>query len=131
VGNQLAQQVMGALDSKSTSSLDSLSSSGDKILEEMKDVEVPEEMVDTHIKAMQFAYYAKNLKDLIQPNADDPLKDIADLSQIKGFISSFTAFIDDAQSKFEKYNIDTEDKTLQKKLKDYGIDESLVQDLMQ
>lgn len=106
--------------SRDTSSLEDLKKSGEKMLEQLKEVEVPEEMVDTHMKAMSYALYSQQLEELIKPNADDPLKDLSNFSKIQSFIDSLSQFSDDIQTKFNEYDVKYDD--VKDKLKDYGID---------
>lgn len=127
--SSMTEEIISALDTRDASALEDLSESGEKIIEEMKNVEVPEDMIETHIKALRFAYCAKELKNYINTDSDDPLKDIANISQIKAFITSFMSFAEDTQSKFAQYDLSLDDEEIQEKLKDYGLDEDLIEEL--
>lgn len=118
--SQISQNIISAMTSRDTSSLEDLKKSGEKMLEQLKEVEVPEEMVDTHMKAMSYALYSQQLEELIKPNADDPLKDLSNFSKIQSFIDSLSQFSDDIQTKFNEYDVKYDD--VKDKLKDYGID---------
>jgi hypothetical protein len=118
--SDMTQKITSAFTSGDASSLDDLNKSGEKIIQQLKEVEIPEEMADTHIKVLQFAYYAKNLEKYIQSNASDPMGDIANLSKVEGFISALASFSDDIGKKFDEYGIKY-DSVLQDKLKGYGI----------
>lgn len=87
----------------------SLSKNGESMLAQIKDVEVPESMVDLHMKALSMAKYAISLKDELvsTQNSTDPLKSIATLSKIQGFMSTTTVFASEFESKLAKYGIDT------------------------
>ncbi|MFA6047421.1 MAG: hypothetical protein WCV59_01735 [Parcubacteria group bacterium] len=122
VVTSIYQTVIQAMEARSTSNLTDLEKSSDKILEQLKLVEVPEEMVDTHIKAMRYTMYAKELSGTLTPNADDPLRDIANFSKMETFVESITSFTTDIQSKFAEYNISYSDADLQAKLKSFGLD---------
>ncbi|HAI73952.1 MAG TPA: hypothetical protein DCS28_03810 [Candidatus Moranbacteria bacterium] len=119
--SDITKTITNALTSRNTAGLQTLMDSQKKITEQLKTVEVPEELVDIHIKALRFALYSENLGKLIQPKADDPLGEIANLSKMEGFISSFSSFASEMESKFAEYGV-TYDETVQKKLKSYGID---------
>lgn len=85
-----------------------LSKNGERMLEQIKEVEVPEAMVDMHLKALQMATYAVLLKDELvatKNNTDDPLKSIAVMSKVESFISMAIPFIDEFQGKLAKYGI--------------------------
>lgn len=67
--------------------LEDLSKSGKKILEEIKDIEVPESMLDIHAKAIKMAKYSMQLKDEVKGDTEeDPLGKISSLSKVQGFL---------------------------------------------
>lgn len=67
--------------------LDDLAKSGKKILDETKDIEVPEGMLDVHVKALKMAQYSIQLKDEVKGgSAEDPFGKIASLSKVQGFL---------------------------------------------
>jgi len=115
------KNITQAIEARSVSELDDLEKSGDKILEQLKEVSVPEEMVDTHIKAMQYAMYAKELGKTLTPNPDDPLKEIANFSKMQTYVESLQDFTSDIQEKFTEYEI-TYDDDLRDRLKNVGLD---------
>lgn len=117
----ISSEISTAITSRNPKVLEDLNKSGDKMIEQLKLVEVPEDLVDIHIKAMQYALYARNLEQYIAPNSSDPLKDISNFSQIQGLITSLMSFSEEAQNKFNEYGISYDD-TIKDKLKDYGID---------
>ncbi len=117
----MTKTITTALASRNTARLQTLMDSQKKIAEQLKTVEVPEDLVDIHIKALRFALYSENLGKLIQPKADDPLGEIANLSKLEGFLSSFSEFATEAGAKFAEYGV-VYDETVQKKLKSFGID---------
>lgn len=86
-------------------SLEDLSKRGEKMLGELKDVEVPEKMVDIHVKALQMAKYAMQLKGELKPTDSDPLGQIAVLSKAQGFFGSVTGFATEVQKKLADYGI--------------------------
>ena len=107
--NELSNQILFAITNNDSESLEDLSKSGENILEQMRKVEVPEELVDTHIKALRFAYYALTLKDDLKSNPDDPLSDIANLSKIQGFVETLMSFSTDVETKFSEYGLNYND----------------------
>lgn len=87
-----------------------LSKNGERMLEQVKEVEVPESMVDMHLKALQMAKYAVSLKDELvatKNNTDDPLKNIATLSKIQGFLNVSSVFASEFGAKLTSYGITT------------------------
>lgn len=121
VSADISQEIINALSTQDMSSLSELSESGERMLDQLKDVEVPEELVDIHLKALAYAQYAKGLETSIQPNADDPVSSMVQLSKVEGLISSLMGFADDVQQKFSEYDL-TFDSDLNEKIKDMGID---------
>lgn len=119
--SSMTKTITNALASRNTAGLQVFLDSQKKITEQLKTVEVPEDLVDIHIKALRFALYSENLEKLIQPKADDPLGEIANLSKMENFLSLFSEFAAEAGSKFAEYGV-VYDETVQKKLKSYGID---------
>lgn len=125
--SQTTQQILSSLSSQDPAALNSLSKSGEAILGQLQEVEVPEDLVDLHIKAMQYATYAKDLKDSIKSNPDDPMADIVNYSKIGAFVQSLSAFATDAQSKLNEYDVSYED--IQNRVKGLGIDLPNIDDL--
>ena len=117
------QQILSSFDTGSSENLNNLAESGEKIYEQLKEVEVPEDMVDTHMKALQYAIYAQNLKNLIQIDPTDPLANLANYSKIGSFVSSLSGFYDEITTELEEYGIEPED--FQNKLEDQGINSSI------
>lgn len=113
--------IIGSLNSRNSSSLDKLSQISEKSLEQLKEVEVPEELVDLHIKALRFALYAENLKSSIDSPEDDPLKDIVNLSKVQAFVGNLMDFSTEAEQKFEEYGVEY-DETAKNVLKKYGVE---------
>ena len=75
------------------------------ILRDTKDIEVPEKMLDVHIKALKMAKYAKELKGELKPNQSDPLGQIAVLSKIQGFLGVVQSFSSEIHQKLGEYEI--------------------------
>jgi hypothetical protein len=66
-----------------------LSQTGEKTLDQLKYIEVPEEMVPLHTKGMVFAKYAMQLKDSVAPDPEDPLGEIVNLQKSKVWRNHF------------------------------------------
>lgn len=88
--------------------INQLSEQGEKMLGELKEVEVPEKMLDVHVKALKMAKYAMQLKEELRPsqNERDPLGQIAVLSKIQGLIGSAIGLIDEVQQKLVDYGVE-------------------------
>lgn len=131
---QTTQTITLSIINHDSSRLETLSNSGQKMLEQLKEIEVPEEIVETHKKIMQYAMYSQTLKECVKSTPDDPVKDIVNLSKIQSFISSLSQFSNDIETKFTEYDI-SYDETIKNKLKSMGInppdiDESALSNLV-
>ncbi|GEM_PF-297177 len=115
-----AEQLIAAISTQNPAAMEGISKSGATILGQLKEVEVPADLVDLHIKALQYAMYAQGLKDLIKPNAEDPLSTVVNFSQIGSFIQSLSSFFNDAQTKMAQYDVSYED--IQAKMKGFGVE---------
>jgi len=120
VVNNFSQTVIAAVSSGNSSSLSELAKSGEKILEQMKEMEVPEDLVELHLQALNFAQYASLLENDLNAKKDDPLGDIARLSKIQSFIGAVSNFSLQVEAKFLEYGI-TYDESIKEKLKEAGL----------
>lgn len=118
-------RITQALSSRNASRVSGLKSSGEKIFEQAKAVEVPEELIDIHISALTFARSSIEMEKYIPANSADPIKDIQNLSQIEGLISSLMSFSYQIEEKMGEYGV-SYDGDLMKKMEDMGI-ESILQ----
>ncbi|MBP9697637.1 MAG: hypothetical protein KBD65_00355 [Candidatus Moranbacteria bacterium] len=104
----LGVDSLTAMASGNNKYLEGLSEKGEKTLNEIKDVEVPEEMLSIHVKAIQLEKYSMTLKDeggKIGESAIDPLGQIASFSKIQGFLGVVRDFYQEISEKLGKYNI--------------------------
>ncbi len=124
---QVVQQIISSLSTQNSSSLNSLSTSGETILKQLGEMEVPEDLVDLHIKAMQYATYSASLKDMVNTDQTDPLASVVNFSKIGAFVQSLSSFSSDAQSKLDEYDVDYSD--IQDKVKSLGVELPNIEDL--
>lgn len=120
LASEMGDSFVSALTSGDSSALNKLGSSGEKMMEQMKALEVPEELADLHIKGLRFAAYAITLKDGLSAKNTDPLANVANLSKIQGFLGEFMNFMITGEAKMAEYGLETND-LLDSKLKDAGI----------
>lgn len=102
----LSDDSISALLSGNMEHINMLSERGEKMLLELKEITVPEQMLDVHIKALQMAEYAIQLKSKLKPSQDDPLGQIAVLSQVQGLFGSVTVLMDEVHEKLVGYGIE-------------------------
>ena len=86
--------------------IDDLGKTGQKILDETNDIEVPENMLGIHAQALKMAKYAIQLKDTVKSgNVDDPLGKIASLSKVQGFLGVTMDFSTEIYQKLSELGI--------------------------
>ncbi|HEX7586286.1 MAG TPA: thrombospondin type 3 repeat-containing protein [Patescibacteria group bacterium] len=105
ITTSLTQQISSALTSRDPKVLNDLSQIGEKTLDQLKYIEVPEEMVPLHTQGLMFSKYAIQLKDSIAPNPEDPLGEIVNFSKMQGLAESFLGFGLELQNKASQYGI--------------------------
>ncbi|MEI6650593.1 MAG: hypothetical protein WCL23_04150 [Candidatus Moraniibacteriota bacterium] len=104
--NDLVSMVTSALSLGSLSQLDSLVENANKTLDQIKEVEVPEVMLDVHVKALKLAMYAAQLHDTAPSTMnEDPMQSIRSLSYMQGLLNVTSSFAIDVQKKLSEYGI--------------------------
>lgn len=101
----LTKDSAAELASGNANLMNQLSKHGGKIMEELKDIEVPEKMLDTHIKALKIAKYSTKLKEELGTAQDDPIKQIAVLAKVQGLLINVTEFMNEINKKLTDYGI--------------------------
>jgi hypothetical protein len=105
VMNSMVQKMISAFAIRDAKQLDDMSASGEKMMEQMKNIEVPEEMIDIHIQALTFAKYAEDMKDYINPDPADPISDIQNLTKVSGLVSNSAELFTQIEDKFNEYDL--------------------------
>ncbi len=88
--------------------LDTIEERGKKALDEVSNVEVPESMIDTHVKTIKMLTFASNLKQSIKVTTrpDDPLGQMYMFSKAQGFLMSLGGFMQETQGKLSDIGIE-------------------------
>lgn len=109
ISGSMVSEIISAVSLGDYSKMEELSDDGDRMLEQVRDVEVPEVMLDVHEKALRLAMYAADLKDnvAIEDSSDDPLGAIRSLSYAQGLLNVSLELVSDAQVKLVEYGVDT------------------------
>lgn len=108
MAQSLVNEAVTSMSSGSFAKVQSLAENGDKMLKEISDIEVPEQMLDVHVKALKLAKYALQLKSEVAASSqDDPLKTIKSLSNTQGFLNVTLSFVTDIQSKLSEYEVES------------------------
>lgn len=121
ISSSITGTITSAVSSRNPEQLKKLEDSEHRILEQMKDIAVPEDLVDFHIKTIRAVRYSQELNKLLVPNANDPLMDITNLAKISGFNTYLLEFSEEMTEKFDSYGL-TYDDSFQEKLTSYGVD---------
>lgn len=101
------QMILGLL-SGNYAYLDTIEERGRKALDEISGVEVPEGMVDTHVKTLKILTFASNLKQSIKASVspEDPLGQMYMFSKVQGFLMSLGGFIQETQGKLTSIGVE-------------------------
>lgn len=75
-------------------------------LSNVKEIEVPENMVSTHVKALQLAVFSVGLSDAFGSAGEDPMAQISLLAQVQGLLGFASGLAADIQAEFKKLEID-------------------------
>ncbi len=105
LASSISSESLTALTTGNLSYINQLAEKGEKILNETRDIEVPETMLDTHVKALRIATYAVNLKDSSASVQNDPLGQIALLSKTQGLIGAASSLGEEIQGRLSGYGI--------------------------
>lgn len=116
----ISSDVSSAISSRNPKDLEEMIANEQKIIDQLKDLPVPEDVVDLHIKSLRIAKHTQTLKDSISVHPEDPVFDLANLSKLYGFISYLSSFSNDISAKINEYGL-TYDDSMKKKLDSYGI----------
>jgi hypothetical protein len=79
--------LLTSLSFSDTSYFNDLADKGKLISEQLKEVEVPESLLDIHMQGMQLANYAIGLKETKMVNTEDPISSMVNLSKIQNVLT--------------------------------------------
>ncbi len=101
---------------------DKLEGKTQKVLEEIKDVKVPEEFQEIHVKILNALNYGLSLKGSLVRDANDPVLNLVNFSKINTFFESFISLSKEFRVKSNQYELDN--NLVKEKLEKMGIDTS-------
>lgn len=84
---------------------DGIAEKGDSFMAQIRDVEVPENLLDKHIKGLQLGNYAISMKDKVKPDMTDPIASIKSLSKVQGAIGLAMDYSMEISSELTKLGI--------------------------
>jgi hypothetical protein len=117
----LFKNIATAITAQDFSSVEALGKNAEKTLGQMKNIEVPFELVDLHIKGLQFVQYSVLLQSsIISEESDDPVGYISNLAKLSGLAEAFEGFVDETQKKLDEYGFEYDD-SVKEELQKLGI----------
>lgn len=84
-----------------------LSKKGETIMEQMKEIEVPESMLNYHKEALQIAKYAISLRDTVEIDMSDPMGSLVSLSGVESLMVMTSDFIEKLENERDDYQDET------------------------
>jgi hypothetical protein len=118
--SSVQSKLVRAINSRDSSELDDLDKSNTIISKQLREVEVPAELADTHIQALRLMEYSKSLKGCVNPIGNDPIGDVANLARIQNFSNEVSIFSEEISQKLKDYGIAYDDD-MKKRLKTQGV----------
>lgn len=106
IASGLLASVTSSLEMGNQKYLTDLAEKGNGVLKELNDVAVPENMLDSHIKAIQLFQYASTLPTEMKSYDKDPLANMVVLSKIQGLLGYITSFVKQVDSNMKEIGID-------------------------
>lgn len=82
-----------------------LANRGTASLEQLKEVQVPEQLKDLHKRGLQLLTYATSLKDTAKPKKDDPIFNILNMSKAQSLLSLGTEFTTEVDTQLKNLGI--------------------------
>lgn len=113
-------QIISAISTGNTDSIKEFAENSEKIIEQMKEVEVPEDLIDLHIKGLRFAHYSLSIKNSIKTKTDDPLSQIVFYGKVQALIGEISNYSTEITSKFNEYELEYDDD-IKKKIEAIGL----------
>lgn len=105
---QIASQSTDSITRGDLAYLDILEKQGKKLYEQMKDIEVPESILELHVNAMQLALYGGELKKELGASQADPVARVYAYGKIQAFMGEMQVFFErltETESKYEIQNV--------------------------
>lgn len=101
----ITQANISAATMSDFSYFDGIAEKGESFMKQIKDVEVPENLLDKHIKGLQLGNYAISMKDKFKPDMTDPIASIKSLSKVQGAIGLAMDYSMEISSELTKLGI--------------------------
>jgi hypothetical protein len=102
-----AQEAVLSIATGNYSMVDSLETKSQAVLKEIESVEVPENMVDTHLKAVQIVKFLGSMSGKLKSVnlSNDPIGQMAELAKVQGAMLEVQNFVYESQQKLTDLGI--------------------------
>lgn len=102
-----SQEVLLSVATGNYSMINTLGTKTEAVLKEIETVEVPENMVDTHLKAVQVVKFLGSMGEKIKSLnlSDDPIGQMAELAKVQGAMLEVQNFVYESQQKLTNLGI--------------------------
>ena len=109
VATTMTGEISTALATRDSETFDELGENAEKMLEEIKEIEVPQDLVELHKKGLRFFKYALSLPEDLVSNEEDPIADMTQYSKLQAFLDVLMNYNSEVESKFNEFNINYDD----------------------
>ncbi len=104
--NEIFNEVeLFSLSLSDISYFEGLAEKGELAMEQLNEIEVPENFLNLHIRGLKLAKYAISLKDKIQPDPNDPISSITSLSKVQNLLVLSMDYSGEVSSKLSEFGI--------------------------
>lgn len=97
--------ALASIESGNSQYLQDIADKGKQVLLELRDIEVPENMLSSHKKAIQLFQYASTLPKELKSFDSDPLSNIVVLSKMQGLLGILSSFVKEIDSTLKDVGI--------------------------
>ena len=103
----LSAQFQQAMTNQDMGFFNDIETRGESVLSQLKEIEVPENMLTTHTKALQLALYAVSIKKGMKPASNDPLANVLVLAKAQALMGAVIQFSTDIDATLAQYGVTT------------------------
>lgn len=105
IATSMMTNALTSIESGNSQYLQDLAEKGDQVLLELHNIEVPENMLSSHKKALQLFQYASALPKELKSFDTDPLSNLVVLSKMQSFLGILSSFVKEIDSTLKDIGI--------------------------
>lgn len=106
IAGSMMSGIVTSIESGKNQYLQDLKKKGDQVLFELREIEVPENMLSSHKKAIQLFRFASSLSEDLKSSNDDPIASIVALSKMQGLLEYLSGFVKQVDADMKKVGIE-------------------------